>query len=214
VADVLCLCGDLTDYGHVDEARVLADEIRVHAKLPVLAVLGNHDYETGHAQEICHVLQDIGVTVLDGECVELRGVGFAGICGFGGGFGRYMLNAWGEPATKGFVQEAVDQAMRLERALARLETKQRVVMLHYAPIRETVQGENPELFPFLGCSRLEGPLNRYQVAVAFHGHAHHGAPEGQTSSGVPVYNVSLPLLKTLKPESPWLRVVTVRADSP
>jgi Icc-related predicted phosphoesterase len=214
VADVLCLCGDLTDYGHVDEAKVLADVIRVHAKLPVLAILGNHDYETGHAQEICQVLQDIGVTVLDGEGVEVLGIGFAGICGFGGGFGRYMLNAWGEPATKGFVQEAVDQAMRLERALARLETKQRVVMLHYAPIRETVVGENPELFPFLGCTRLEGPLNRHQVAVAFHGHAHHGTPEGQTSSGIPVYNVALPLLKTVKPESPWLRIVTVRAESP
>jgi Icc-related predicted phosphoesterase len=211
VADVLCLCGDLTDYGHVDEAQVLAEELKHHVKVPILAVLGNHDFETGHAEEVSHILKEAGVHVLDGECIEIGGVGFAGTCGFGGGFGRNMLNAWGEPATKGFVQEAVDHAMRLERALARLETPQRVVLLHYAPIRDTVEGENPEVFPFLGCTRLEGPLNRYQVAMAFHGHAHRGKLEGRTSAGVPVYNVALPLLKAEKEGAIGFKLLTVRA---
>jgi Icc-related predicted phosphoesterase len=213
-ADVLCLCGDLTDYGHIDEARLLADEIRVHAKIPVLAVLGNHDYESGHADQIVPILEEAGVMVLDGGCAEIGGVGFAGVCGFGGGFGRCMLNAWGEPAIKGFVQEAVDQAMRLERALARLETIQRVALMHYAPIRETVAGENPEVFPFLGSSRLEGPLNRYQVAAAFHGHAHHGVPEGRTSTGVPVYNVSLSVLKQARLDPPWFRLLSLPLSTP
>jgi Icc-related predicted phosphoesterase len=208
-ADVLCLCGDLTDYGHVDEARVLAEDIRAHARLPVVAVLGNHDYETGHASEIIHLLEEVGVTVLDGECMELGGVGFAGVCGFGGGFGRSMLNSWGEPVTKAFVQEAVDHAMRLERALARLQSTQRVVLLHYAPIRETVEGENPEVYAFLGSTRLEGPINRQQATVAFHGHAHRGTAEGRTSAGIPIYNVSLPLLKHTQPDQPSFRIVHV-----
>jgi Icc-related predicted phosphoesterase len=208
-ADVLLLCGDLTDYGHAEEAKVLADDLRKHVKIPVLAVLGNHDYETGHAVEINQILSDAGVTMLDGECVEVKGIGFAGVCGFGGGFGRAMLNGWGEPAIKHFVQEAIDQAMRLERALARLETEKRVVLLHYAPIRETVEGENPEIMPFLGSSRLEGPLNRFNVTAAFHGHAHGGAPEGLTSTQVPVYNVAMQVLKKAQPEGKGYRILEV-----
>ena len=208
-ADVLLLCGDLTDYGHADEAKVLADDLRAFAKIPVLAVLGNHDYETGHALEINKILEDAGVTMLDGESVEVHGVGFAGVCGFGGGFGRAMLNGWGEPAIKLFVQEAIDHAMRLERALARLQTEKRVVLLHYAPIRDTVVGENPEIMPFLGSSRLEGPLNRFNVTAAFHGHAHGGAPEGVTSTQVPVYNVALQVLKKMDAATKGYRVLEV-----
>jgi len=129
---------------------------------------------------------------------EFRGVGFAGVPGFGGGFGPRMLNAWGEPVIKAFVQEAIDHALRLEQALARLHTEHRVVLLHYAPIRETVEGENLEIIPFLGSSRLEGPLNRFGVTVAFHGHAHGGAPEGFTTTRVPVYNVSMQVLERLR----------------
>ncbi|MDZ4402342.1 metallophosphoesterase [Prosthecobacter sp.] len=206
-ADVLLLCGDLTDYGLVEEARALAHDIQAHARIPVLAVLGNHDYESGHADKVTKILVDAGVTLLDGECHELNGVGFVGVCGFGGGFGSSMLNPWGEPLIKAFVQEAVDQAMRLERALARVETTQRVVLLHYAPIRETVVGENPEVFAFMGSTRLEGPLNRHHVTAAFHGHAHHGSLESRTSAGVPVYNVSLPLLKKANPARPWFRLL-------
>jgi len=210
-ADVLLICGDLTDYGHVEEARLLAEDFRAFARLPVLAVLGNHDYETGHVAEVKEQIEAAGVKVLDGECAEVKGVGFAGVCGFGGGFGRTMLNAWGEPLIKAFVQEAVDHAMRLERALARLQTPKRVAFMHYAPIRATVEGENPDVIPFLGSSRLEGPLNRFNVAAAFHGHAHNGAPEGRTSGGVPVFNVSLPVLKRTHPEQPWFRLFEVPA---
>ncbi|MDB6006623.1 MAG: putative phosphoesterase, partial [Prosthecobacter sp.] len=193
-ADVLLLCGDLTDYGEVEEARVLAHDIKTHASIPVLAVLGNHDFEAGHPEKVTKILTEAGVTMLDGECTELMGVGFAGVCGFCGGFGSSMLSAWGEPIIKSFVQESVNQAMKLERALARLEATQRVVLLHYAPIRETVVGENPEVLPFMGSTRLEEPLNHHKVTVAFHGHAHRGSVEGRTSAGVPVYNVALPLL--------------------
>ena len=208
-ADLVLLCGDLTDYGHAEEAAVLAEDLRAFVKIPVLAVLGNHDFETGHAEEIHNILCQAGVTMLDGECTEVKGIGFAGVCGFGGGFGRAMLNGWGEPAIKHFVQEAIDQAMRLERALARLETEKRVVLLHYAPIRDTVVGENPEIMPFLGSSRLEGPLNRFNVTAAFHGHAHGGAPEGKTGTGVPVYNVALPVLKKVDAAGRGYRIVEV-----
>lgn len=210
-ADVLLLCGDLTDYGHVEEARVLAEDIRAHATIPVLAVLGNHDYETGHAMEIIETLDKVNVQVLDGESVEIKGVGFAGVCGFGGGFGQLMLDPWGEPLIKAFVQEAVDQANRLERALSRLHTRQRVVLLHYGPIRETIIGEDPELFPFLGCSRLEDPLNRFKVDVVFHGHAHNGSPIGHTSANIPVFNVALPLLAKTQPEHALFKLIELPA---
>jgi len=213
-ADVLLLCGDLTDYGEVEEARALAHDIKTHVSIPVLAVLGNHDFESGHADKVTKTLVDAGVTMLDGECVEIQDVGFAGVCGFGGGFGSSMLNAWGEPLIKSFVQEGVNHAMRLERALARLETPHRIVLLHYAPIRETVLGENPEVFPFMGSTRLEEPLNHHQVTAAFHGHAHHGALEGRTSSGVPVYNVSLPLLKRTNPDQPSFRLLNLNEAAP
>jgi Icc-related predicted phosphoesterase len=120
-----------------------------------------------------------------------------------------MLNAWGEPLIKAFVQEAIEHAMRLERALSRLETRKRIALLHYAPIRETVEGEPLEIFPFLGSTRLEGPLNRYNVEVAFHGHAHNGSPTGQTSAGIPIHNVSLPLLRRTHPDKPWLKIIEV-----
>ena len=206
-ADVLLLCGDLTDYGLAEEARVLAEDVKNHATIPVLAVLGNHDYESGQIGQVTSILQEAGVKLLDGECAEVGGVGFAGVCGFGGGFGRRMLNAWGEPLIKAFVQEAVDHAMRLERALSRIDAAKRVALLHYAPIPETVEGESPELFPFLGSTRLEGPLNRFNVAAAFHGHAHNGHPEAKTSAHVPVYNVSLPLLRRTQGENVQFRVV-------
>jgi Icc-related predicted phosphoesterase len=209
VADVLLLCGDLTDYGHAEEAEVLAEDIRIYCKVPILAVLGNHDFESGHVQELTKIFEGAGVKMLEGDCTEIGGVGFAGVCGFGGGFGRYMLNAWGEPLIKDFAHEGVNQAMRLERALARLDTPKRVVITHYAPLRETVEGENPEIFPFLGSTRLEGPINRFNAAVAFHGHAHNGKHEGRTSAQVPVYNVSMSVLKRVQPDRPWFRLVEI-----
>src|SRR5215208_3585039 len=198
-ADVLLLCGDFTDYGLPDEARVLVRELTAAMKIPVIAVLGNHDFEAGKASEIRQILVDGGVTVLDGEATEVHGVGFAGVKGFAGGFGRGALGPWGEQAIKTFVQEAIDESLKLEAALARLRTQKRIVLLHYSPIRATVEGEPPEIFAYLGSSRLEEPINRYRVSAVFHGHAHRGSPEGRTSTGVPVHNVSMPLLTRMNP---------------
>ncbi len=193
-ADALLLCGDLTDYGLPEEAHVLAKELSV-VKVPILAVLGNHDYHSGHAEDVMSILRDAGVRVLDGDSCELYGLGFAGVKGFCGGFGRGTLGAWGEAAVKTFVHEAIDEALKLESALARLRTDRRVALLHYSPIRDTVEGEPAEIYPFLGCSRLEEPLERWPVTIAFHGHAHRGALEGRTRVGTQVYNVAMPLLR-------------------
>lgn len=213
LADVLVICGDLTDYGLPEEAEVLAGELKAAARLPVVAVLGNHDYESGQVDAVVGILRETGVTILDGDSCEVQGVGFAGIKGFGGGFGRGTLGHWGEPAIKAFVQEALDEALKLEQALARLRTEQRVAVLHYAPVRDTVEGEPPEIFPYLGCSRLEEPLSRYPVDVVIHGHAHGGAPEGRTVGGIPVYNVSLPLLRRRDPDAPPLRILELPVDN-
>jgi Icc-related predicted phosphoesterase len=206
-ADILVICGDLTDYGLPEEAEVLAGELRAAAGLPVIAVLGNHDYHSDQAEAVADVLREAGVSVLDGDACEVLGVGFAGIKGFGGGFGRGTLGHWGEATVKAFVQEAIDESLKLEQALARLRTEQRVAVLHYAPVQATVEGEPPEIFPFLGCSRLEEPLGRFPVSAVVHGHAHSGAPEGRTAGGVPVYNVALPLLRRHFPDGPPLRIL-------
>jgi Icc-related predicted phosphoesterase len=211
-ADALMLCGDLTDYGTVKEAKVLADELSV-VSVPVIAVLGNHDYESGVPDEVRRTLQAAGVQVLDGEATEVHGVGIAGAKGFAGGFGRASLGAWGEPAVKQFVDEALREAMKLESALAKLRTRHRIAMLHYAPVVGTVQGEPPEIFAFLGSSRLEDPLLRYPVDFVVHGHAHRGALEGRTVNGVPVYNVAKPLLQRLFADRPAFRVLHLPARS-
>jgi Icc-related predicted phosphoesterase len=208
-ADVVVLCGDLTDYGTREEARILATELTA-MKLPKLAVLGNHDFESDTAAEVAQILTDAaGVTVLDGTAVEVLGVGFAGAKGFAGGFGERALQSWGEAPVKAFVRAATDEALKLESALARLRTPGRVAILHYAPVGGTVDGEPAEIYPFLGSSRLEEPLNRYRPSVVFHGHAHRGQPEGATATGVPVYNVALPLLRRRFPERPPFRVIEV-----
>jgi Icc-related predicted phosphoesterase len=204
-ADVLALCGDLTDYGLPEEAALLVGELAAAQGMPVVAVLGNHDYEAGHEGEIRNLLTAAGVIVLDGDSCVIEGVGFAGVKGFAGGFGRGALGAWGEPAIKAFVQEAVNEAIKLETALARLRTDRRVVLMHYSPIQATVEGEPREIFAYLGCSRLEEPLTRYPVDVVFHGHAHRGQTEGRTSTGVPVFNVSLPLQRRTTGDEPHCR---------
>jgi Icc-related predicted phosphoesterase len=198
-ADALLLCGDLTDYGTAEEAHVLAEELGA-VSVPVVAVLGNHDYESGQQDIVRQTLMHAGVRVLDGEVCEIEGVGIAGAKGFAGGFGRGSLGAWGEPATKQFVQEALHEAMKLESALAKLRTPRRIALLHYSPITGTVEGEPMDIFPFLGSSRLEEPLLRYPVDAVFHGHAHRGTVEGKTINGVPVYNVARPLLLRRNPD--------------
>jgi Icc-related predicted phosphoesterase len=212
-ADVLVLCGDLTDYGLAEEARILAKDLAA-VKIPVVSVLGNHDFEAGEEREIVQILTDVGVKMLDGDTWEFRGVGFAGVRGFCGGFGRGALGPWGEKIIKDFVHEAVQESLKLESALARLTSPQRVVLLHYSPVRATVEGEPLEIFPFLGSSRLEEPLGRFDVTVVFHGHAHKGAPEGRTATGIPVYNVSHSVLKASYPDRPPFRLFEVRTNMP
>src|SRR5690554_175079 len=209
-SDVIVLCGDLTDHGTAEEAHILARELS-GTRTPILAVLGNHDYESGTPEVVINTLQEAGVNVLDGEACEIQGIGFAGAKGFAGGFGRYTLGAWGERAIKSFVQEALDEALKLESALSRLRTSQRIALLHYSPVLHTVQGEPVEIFPFLGSSRLEEPLSRYPVTAVFHGHAHRGSPEGHLVSGQPVYNVALPLMRRLHPERPY-RILEVQSE--
>jgi Icc-related predicted phosphoesterase len=194
-ADVLLLCGDLTDFGLAEEAEQLVSDLRAAVRIPMIGVLGNHDFESSEQELVLKVLDQAGVTMLDGDSVEVEGIGFAGVCGFAGGFGRRMLNAWGEPLMKKFVQEAIDHAVRLEQGLAKLQTEKKLVMLHYSPIRQTVIGEPDEIFPFMGSSRLEEPINRFRVNAVFHGHAHNGTSDGATATGIPVYNVSAPLLQ-------------------
>jgi Icc-related predicted phosphoesterase len=210
-ADVILLCGDLTDYGKPDEAELLVHYLQPVLRMPVLAVLGNHDYECGAHEEVQHILKTAGVTVLDGTGVEIEGVGFAGVKGFAGGFGDRALQPWGEQVLKDFVHETVNEALKLESALAKMQTPDRIVLMHYAPIAETVEGEPADIVPFLGSSRLEEPLNRYSVTAVFHGHAHHGKPEGRTREGVPVYNVALPLLNRAFPDRQPVRFFEVDA---
>lgn len=204
-ADFLVLCGDITDYGLPEEAEAAVGDLRA-ATVPIIAVLGNHDYQSGREYEVRQVLEAGGVKVLDGESIEINGVGFAGAKGFGGGFGTRLLEPWGERAMKAFVQEALDETLKLESALAKLKTPQRVVLLHYAPIAATVEGEPREIYPFLGSTRLEDPINRHGCAAVFHGHAHHGALEGRTRAGIPVYNVSLNLLRHSFPSQSGFRI--------
>jgi Icc-related predicted phosphoesterase len=212
-ADVLLLPGDLTDYGLPEEAAILAKELQA-LRIPAAAVLGNHDIESDKGGEVRQILTAAGITVLDGDACELQGIGVAGVKGFGGGFGRRALGPWGESIIKQFVREAVDEALKLEAALARLRTRQLVAMMHYAPIQQTVEGEPLEIYPFLGSSRLEEPIGRYPVTLVLHGHAHRGQLEGKTQGGVPVYNVSLPLLtRSFADRAPFRIFEVPKADT-
>lgn len=207
-ADVVIIAGDLTDYGLPEEARVLAKELAT-LRLPKAAVLGNHDLESGKGDEVAKILSDAGLTILDGDSCDLLGVGVAGVKGFGGGFGKYALGPWGETIIKQFVREAVDEALKLEAALARLKTGHPIALLHYSPVQATVDGEPLEIMPFLGSSRLEEPIGRYPVSLVIHGHAHRGQLHGATKAGVPVYNVSMPLMLRAMPDKPPFRVFEV-----
>ncbi len=203
-ADVLLLPGDLTNYGTPEEFELLIRELEPFRKKPILSVLGNHDFESGQQDAARKTLEAAGI-------VEVEGIGFAGAKGFVGGFGRRELTPWGEASIKQLVQEAIEEALKLEAALSRLRTEHRVVILHYAPIQATVQGEPLEIAPFLGSSRLEEPIDRYRATVVFHGHAHHGALEGRTKSGIPVYNVALPLLRRSWPDQLPIRIFELEA---
>lgn len=203
-ADVLCMCGDLTNLGLPEEAQNLANDL-AGLRIPAVAVLGNHDLQSGRGDEVRQVLTKANVAFLDEEPFEFRGLGFAGVKGFAGGFGNHMLGSFGEEAIKHFVKVAVDESLALENVLRKLGTERAVVVLHYSPVIDTVRGEPPEIFPFLGCSRLGETIDRFPVEAVFHGHAHHGAHQGRTTKGIPVFNCSMDLLKRTQ-EKPYVVV--------
>jgi Icc-related predicted phosphoesterase len=208
-ADVLLLGGDLTNTGLPDEAHVLVKELTAVTKIPIIAVLGNHDCENEKQVELEKIFTESGIIVLDGDSYVIEGVGFVGVKGFAGGFDNRSLQPWGEESIKQIVRATVNEALKLESALARVEANIRVVLLHYSPVKATIEGESLEIYPFLGSSHLEDAIDHYDVTVVFHGHAHHGKPEGRTKAQVPVFNVAMPLLKELFPQAPPFRIYEI-----
>src|SRR6476620_11038652 len=199
-ADVFVVAGDLTNYGKPEEMEPLLN-VLVRLRLPTIVVLGNHDYESGREADLIKMMTQEGIKVLDGTAYERDGVGFAGTKGFVGGFGRGVLTAFGEPEIKTFVRAGIDEALKLERAMSQLRTPKRVVVLHYSPVAATVQGEAPEIFPFLGTSRLAEVVDRHGADLVVHGHAHHGQLDGKTTGGIPVHNVAITLLQAQQPSA-------------
>jgi Icc-related predicted phosphoesterase len=201
-ADVLVVAGDLTNLGRLEEMEPLVN-VLVRLRIPTVAVLGNHDYESGQEAELTRMMTSEGIKVLDGTAYERDGVGFAGTKGFIGGFGRGVLTAFGEPEIKAFVKASIDEALKLERAMSQLRTAKRVVVLHYAPIAATVAGEAPEIYPYLGSSRLAEVVDRHGADLIVHGHAHHGSLSGKTTAGIPVHNVAITLLQSQQPATAY-----------
>jgi Icc-related predicted phosphoesterase len=196
-ADVLVLCGDLTNFGKTSEAEILAEDIK-SSEIPVVGVLGNHDYECGQPEHVSEILRDAGMTVLDEQAIEIEGVGFAGVKGFMGGYGRGELAPFGEPIAKAFVDEVMSEARKLENQLRTLRTDRSVAVLHYSPTEDTLSGEPEAIYQYLGSQRLCEPIDRFDhVKAVVHGHAHHGSFEGRTPQGKPVYNVAQFVLKPL-----------------
>ncbi|MHB9107628.1 MAG: metallophosphoesterase family protein [Armatimonadota bacterium] len=200
VADFLVLPGDLTGSGLPEEMRALT-EVLVRVKVPVLCVLGNHDMHTDHTDECVRILRDAGVHVLmgggDAMTFEKNGltIGFCGTKGFCGGFGARCLTPFGEQSIKTFISETKDEAARIHQDLSGMECDIRIVVLHYAPVQDTVLGEPMELYPFLGSSLLCEPIDRLGADLVLHGHAHYGSEHGASESGIPVRNVALPVLQ-------------------
>lgn len=197
-ADLLLLAGDLTDTGLPEEALLLADDLR-GVDLPMAAVLGNHDYQSNRQKEIASILREANVTVLEGEslliqCRELS-VGIAGAKGFGGGFEGACGTAFGEPEMKAFINHTEALAERLKQVLLHLQADQKIALLHYSPVPDTLAGERLEIFPFLGSYLLAEAIDEGGADLVIHGHAHHGQERGMTPCGVPVRNVALALLK-------------------
>lgn len=199
-ADVLLVAGDLTRLGHPHEADVLARELE-DAPVPVVAVLGNHDYESGHEAEVRRVLESTGLRVLEGEGVVLEvggtRLGVAGGKGFGGGFAGAHGSDFGEPEMKAFVRHTKALAADIESALETVHESGAdvvVALMHYSPVRDTLSGEPPEIYPFLGSYLLGEAVDRAGADLALHGHAHRGIEKGITPGGVHVRNVAQPVI--------------------
>ncbi|MBU6374754.1 MAG: metallophosphoesterase [Bdellovibrionales bacterium] len=197
-ADVLLFAGDLTRTGRLEEIASFLEDIR-YCRLPIFAVLGNHEYQSGQERRIADQMEDHGVRVLEGHSVEIQVRGFclgiAGIKGFGGGFLGACGCEFGEPEMKLFASHARKQGKRLAESLEGLKGDFKVVLTHFSPIEGTLQGEKRELFPFLGSYHLAEPLDFFGVDLAIHGHAHRGQEQGVTSGGVPVRNVAYPVIR-------------------
>ncbi len=212
-ADVVVLCGDLTHRGDPEEANTLSECLE-NFSCPVPGVLGNHDHEQGKADIIRQVFEEAGIIILDGTSHRVNGIDCIGVKGFGGGFGNEASQPWGEAIMKEFVQETQQEARNFEAALRQSKNTHRVAILHYAPIRETVEGEAKEIIPFFGSSMLEEVLMRYPVNVVFHGHAHHGKMEGRISNHIPVWNAAMPLLHRTNPAMLPFFVHTLKLATP
>ena len=202
VADALVVAGDFTNHGTPEEMRAVLDVLE-HIRIPIIAVLGNHDHESGHQDELAGMLRVAGVHLLDGQCHEIGDIGFAGTKGFCGGFAPYELMPFGEQAIKTFVEIAEREAIKLDYGLAQIQTQRKVAITHYAPIKETVAGEPEPISPFLGSSRLGRALEIHRPVLALHGHAHKGTFSAETGSGIRVCNVALPILHQRGEEHPF-----------
>lgn len=202
LADALVIAGDFTNHGMPEEMRgVLA--VLDHIRIPIIAVLGNHDHESGHQDELAGMLRLAGLHLLDGHCFEIDGVGFAGTKGFCGGFAPYELMPFGEQGIKTFVEIAEREAIKLDYGLAQTQAPRKVAISHYAPIKDTIVGEPEPIFPFLGSSRLQRALENHRPVLALHGHAHKGVFSAETKSGIRVCNVALPILRQRGEEHPF-----------
>ena len=197
-ADVLLVAGDLTTCGSPKEAAVLADELR-GLPVPVVAVLGNHDYHAGRERDVRTALETAGIRVLEGEAttidVDGRRVGIAGVKGFGGGFAGACGTDFGEPEMKAFIRHTHSLADRLEESLRTVEADVRIALLHYAPAKGTLIGERLEIYPFLGSYLLGEAVDRAGADLVLHGHAHRGKEKGVTPGGTHVRNVALPVIR-------------------
>ena len=197
-ADFFLLAGDLTQTGHPDEIRALAHDLKL-CPVPVIAVLGNHDYHLDKVEESVAILQEAGVSVLDNTSVILNvrdiTVGIAGGKGFGGGFVGASGSDFGEPEMKSFMRHSKVVAKEFEDALLALETTYKIGLLHYSPTAQTLTGEKKEIYPFLGCYYLAEALDHGGADIAFHGHAHKGTEKGETPGGTPVRNVAQPVIR-------------------
>lgn len=197
-SDLFLLAGDLTQMGDIEEAQVLADDL-AGCGVPVIAVLGNHDFHLGQEKEIIRVLQAAGVEVLEGAAKTIRvgseEVGVAGIKGFGGGFAGACASEFGENEMKDFIRHTKSQAKKLKDSLLSLNTPYKIALMHYSPVPDTLMGEKLEIYPFLGSYLLSEAVDQCEVDVVFHGHAHRGVEKGITFGGVPVRNVAQPVIR-------------------
>lgn len=197
-ADLFLIAGDLTQSGSLEEAHALATDL-MNISIPVVLVLGNHDYHLNQQNEIISMFKNFGVFALEGDSVivKVRGktVGVAGLKGFGGGFFGACATEFGEKEMKLFAQQPRIQAEVLRRELINLKTDYRFALLHFSPIEETLSGERREIYPFLGSYLIAEAIDSVGIDAVFHGHAHHGVERGVTPGGVPVRNVALPVIR-------------------